>query len=37
MSFPWGMSCGPATARIAVDAMLGRGTIPPELDVSRFG
>lgn len=33
---PWGMSCGPATARIAVDAMLCRGTIPPELDISRF-
>jgi len=34
---PWGMSCGPATARIAVDAMLGRGTIPPALDISRLG
>lgn len=34
---PWGMSCGPATARIAVDAMLGRGTIPSELDISRLG
>ena len=34
---PWGMSCGPATARIAVDAMLGRGSIPPALDVSRLG
>ncbi len=34
---PWGMSCGPATARIAVDALFGRAPIPPELDVSRLG
>ena len=25
---PWGMSCGPATARIAVDAMLGEPPSP---------
>jgi glycine/D-amino acid oxidase-like deaminating enzyme len=33
---PWGISTGPATARIAVDAMLGRGEIPAPLSVSRF-
>ena len=33
---PWGMTCGPATARIAVDALLGRGSVPGALDVARF-
>jgi D-amino-acid dehydrogenase len=33
---PWGISTGPATARIAVDALLGRGEIPTPLSVSRF-
>ena len=32
---PWGMSCGPATARIAVDAMLGRAPVPAVLDAAR--
>jgi glycine/D-amino acid oxidase-like deaminating enzyme len=32
---PWGMTCGPATARIAVDALLGRAAVPPALDVAR--
>ncbi|HEY1273387.1 MAG TPA: FAD-binding oxidoreductase [Thermoleophilaceae bacterium] len=35
---PWGMSTGPATARVAVDAMLGRGeAVPAELAAGRFG
>jgi glycine/D-amino acid oxidase-like deaminating enzyme len=34
---PWGMSCGPATARVAVDALLGRAPVPPPLDVGRLG
>jgi glycine/D-amino acid oxidase-like deaminating enzyme len=33
---PWGMSCGPATARVVVDAMLGRAAVPAALDVARF-
>jgi glycine/D-amino acid oxidase-like deaminating enzyme len=35
---PWGISTGPATARLAVDAMLGRdgAVIPEGLDVRRF-
>jgi glycine/D-amino acid oxidase-like deaminating enzyme len=33
----WGMSCGPATARIAVDAMLGRAAVPSVLDAARGG
>ena len=33
---PWGMSCGPATARVAVDAMLGRAPVPGVLDAGRF-
>lgn len=32
---PWGMTCGPATARIAVDAMLGRAAIPAALALER--
>lgn len=35
---PWGISTGPASARLTVDAILGRDpTIPPELDAGRFG
>ena len=35
---PWGISTGPASARLVVDAMLGREpTIPAELDPGRFG
>jgi sarcosine oxidase, subunit beta len=34
---PWGISTGPATARIAADALLGRADPPPELRASRFG
>jgi D-amino-acid dehydrogenase len=34
---PWGISTGPASARLVADAMLGRAVaIPPELDVARF-
>jgi glycine/D-amino acid oxidase-like deaminating enzyme len=33
---PWGMTCGPATARIAVDALLGRAPVPAALDVARL-
>lgn len=35
---PWGISTGPASARVVVDAMLGRGgsDIPPELAASRY-
>jgi glycine/D-amino acid oxidase-like deaminating enzyme len=33
---PWGITCGPATARIAVDAMLGRAEVPEALDARRF-
>ena len=35
---PWGISCGPATARLAVDALLDPGTrIPDALQASRAG
>ena len=35
---PWGISTGPASARLAVDAILGRPVaIPPELRADRFG
>ena len=35
---PWGISIGPASARMAVDAILGRdAAIPPELAAARFG
>lgn len=35
---PWGISTGPASARIVADAILGRpGNIPAELDAGRFG
>jgi glycine/D-amino acid oxidase-like deaminating enzyme len=33
---PWGISTGPATARLAADALLGRADPPPELRASRF-
>jgi glycine/D-amino acid oxidase-like deaminating enzyme len=33
---PWGISTGPATARIAADALLGRAEVPPSLSVGRF-
>jgi D-hydroxyproline dehydrogenase subunit beta len=33
----WGISTGPATARLAADALLGRTEIPAELQASRFG
>jgi glycine/D-amino acid oxidase-like deaminating enzyme len=36
---PWGISCGPATARLAVDAILAGDDeqVPPELRVERMG
>jgi glycine/D-amino acid oxidase-like deaminating enzyme len=33
---PWGISTGPATARIVADALLGRAEIPGSLSVGRF-
>jgi glycine oxidase len=33
---PWGISTGPATARVAADALLGRAEVPPALSVRRF-
>jgi glycine/D-amino acid oxidase-like deaminating enzyme len=33
---PWGISAGPATARLAADALLGRSDVPAELRASRF-
>jgi glycine/D-amino acid oxidase-like deaminating enzyme len=33
---PWGISTGPATARIAADALLGRAEVPASLSVVRF-
>ena len=33
---PWGISTGPATARLAADALLGRAEPRPELLASRF-
>ena len=32
---PWGISAGPATGRLAADAILGRGRIPASLAASR--
>jgi glycine/D-amino acid oxidase-like deaminating enzyme len=32
---PWGMSTGPASARLVMDAMLDRAPIPDELDAGR--
>lgn len=35
---PWGISTGPASARLVADLILGRNvTVPPELDAARFG
>jgi glycine/D-amino acid oxidase-like deaminating enzyme len=35
---PWGISIGPASARLVADVILGRDvTVPPELDAVRFG
>jgi glycine/D-amino acid oxidase-like deaminating enzyme len=35
---PWGISTGPATARMIADLVLGRPAgVPPELDPARFG
>jgi glycine/D-amino acid oxidase-like deaminating enzyme len=33
---PWGISTGPATARVAADAILGRAEVPEPLSVGRF-
>jgi D-hydroxyproline dehydrogenase subunit beta len=33
---PWGISTGPATARIAADALLGAAEVPAPLSVARF-
>ena len=33
---PWGISTGPASARIVADALLGRAEIPEPLSVGRF-
>jgi glycine/D-amino acid oxidase-like deaminating enzyme len=33
---PWGISLGPASARIAADLVLGRGTPPAPFDPARF-
>ena len=32
---PWGISTGPATARLVVDALLGEADLPPALSVAR--
>jgi glycine oxidase len=32
---PWGISTGPATARVVADALLGRRTVPPALGAAR--
>jgi glycine/D-amino acid oxidase-like deaminating enzyme len=32
---PWGISAGPATARLAADALLGRAEVPAALAASR--
>lgn len=35
---PWGISTGPASARLVTDVILGRDAfVPPELDAARFG
>ena len=34
---PWGISTGPATARLVTQAILGHGQPPTELDVKRLG
>ena len=33
---PWGISTGPASARVVADALLGRAQIPEPLSVGRF-
>jgi glycine/D-amino acid oxidase-like deaminating enzyme len=33
---PWGISAGPATARVVVDALLGNAELPAPLSVARF-
>jgi glycine/D-amino acid oxidase-like deaminating enzyme len=33
---PWGISTGPATARLTADAVLGRGEVPAALRAARF-
>jgi glycine/D-amino acid oxidase-like deaminating enzyme len=33
---PWGISTGPGSARLVIDAMLGRSAIPDELSVGRL-
>jgi glycine/D-amino acid oxidase-like deaminating enzyme len=33
---PWGLSCGPATARLAVDAILDGGAVPDALAAARI-
>jgi glycine/D-amino acid oxidase-like deaminating enzyme len=33
---PWGTSTGPATARVVVDALLGRADVPAPLATARF-
>jgi glycine oxidase len=33
---PWGISTGPATARLVADALLDRAEVPPALSVGRF-
>lgn len=33
---PWGISTGPATARIVAEALLGRAEVPAELSVARY-
>jgi glycine/D-amino acid oxidase-like deaminating enzyme len=33
---PWGISAGPATARIVAEALLGKGEVPAPLSVARF-
>jgi glycine/D-amino acid oxidase-like deaminating enzyme len=33
---PWGVSLGPASARLVADLVLGRGTVPAAFDPARF-
>jgi glycine/D-amino acid oxidase-like deaminating enzyme len=34
---PWGISAGPATARVVAEALLGSSEVPAALDAARFG
>jgi glycine/D-amino acid oxidase-like deaminating enzyme len=34
---PWGISLGPASARLMADLLTGRGPAPPAFDPARFG